>query len=279
MQQLYAEVDIRRNRHARDAFLRWFAENKDDLESPLFKTFYAARQRQKQAQRILFHNLSSIFEHYSGSLGLLGGWLAFLNESYDDCEETIRLTRTFLLEIAIFESVFAGAYTRFLASAEYHDWVERNPRVEAPVAEYDRAFRLNTKWAKQEAADEFVTEAKSRVSRDDLSTDQVNLKRGEAERLSQLNHDLEFDCDRSSIIQHHIAQNMRLNHYPPVSLEGIKNTLKKWDDAGRHLGWQPLTVRKLQETERLMTLLHQIVAENHTQEDEDYAEILWDQRE
>ena len=138
---------------------------------------------------------------------------------------------------------------------------------------------MNTKWAKQEAADEFVTEAKSRVSRDDLSTDQVNLKRGEAERLSQLNHDLEFDCDRSSIIQHHIAQNMRLNHYPPVSLEGIKNTLKKWDDAGRHLGWQPLTVRKLQETERLMTLLHQIVAENHTQEDEDYAEILWDQRE
>ena len=133
-------------------------------------------KNRNKRNKYLFYNLRSISEHYTVALGLLGGCLSFLNRSYKDCKDTIQLTRTFLVEIAIFESVFADAYTRVLASAEFREWNERNPRVEAPVAEYDRAFRLNTKWAKQEAADEFVTEAKSRVSRDDLSTDHVNLK-------------------------------------------------------------------------------------------------------
>ena len=274
VEELYAEVDRRRNSQGYEEFLRWCAENSTALESPLFKTFYVARQKQEQAKQILFYNLRSISEHYTVALGLLGGCLSFLNKSHKDCKDTIRLTRTFLVEIAIFESVFADAYTRVLASAEFREWNERNPRVEAPVAEYDRAFRLNTKWAKQEAADEFVTEAKSRVSRDDLSTDHVNLKRGEAERLSQLNHDLEFDCDRSSIIQHHIAQNMRLNHYPPVSLEGINNTLKKWDAAGRHLGWKPLTIQRIQKFDRLISIAEQAVAANPVEE-HDFAEILW----
>ena len=47
------------------------------IESPLFKTFYAARQKQEQAKQILFHSLSSIFgAPLPWSLGLLGGWLS-----------------------------------------------------------------------------------------------------------------------------------------------------------------------------------------------------------
>ena len=275
VERLYAEVHSRRNSGGKEAFLRWFAENKADLESPMFKTFYAARQKQKQAQRILFHNLRSISEHYTVSLGLLGGWLSFLNRNHNDCEETIQLVRLFLLEIAIFESIFAGAYASLLGSVEFLDWVERNPRFRPCTAEDDKPYRLNATWAGPEVADEFIAQAKLRVKREDLSTDHINLKREEKARLSQPNFDLGFDRDRSSIIQEHIAQDMRLNENPPLSIEGITNTLKRWDDAGRHLAWAPLTVRKLQETERLMTRLHQIIAENRTQEDEDYAEILW----
>ena len=275
VEHLYAEVHSRRNSGGREAFLRWFAENKTDLESPMFKTFYAARQKQKQAQRILFHNLRSISEHYTVSLGLLGGWLSFLNRNHNDCEETIQSVRLFLVEIAIFESIFAGAYASLLTSVEFLDWVERNPRFRPCTAEDDKPYRLNATWAGPEAADESVAEAKLSVKREDLSTDHINLKREEKARLSQSNHDLEFDYDRSAIIQDHIAQDMRLNENPPLSIEGITNTLKRWEDAGRHLAWAPLTVRKLQETERLMTRLHQIIAENRTQEDEDYAEILW----
>ena len=229
--------------------------------------------------RVLFNNLRSISEPYTVSLGLLGGWLSFLNCYHKDCEETIRLTRTFLVEIAIFESTFVGAYASLLSSVEFLEWVQNNPRFPRCNVESEKAFILNDKWVERETADEHIADAKLCVKREDLSTDHINLKREEEIRLSQPDNDLDFDRERSSIIQKHIAQDMRLNQYPQLPIEGVTNTLKRWDDAGRHLGWQPLTIRKLRETERFMTVLRQAIAENQTQEDGDYAEILWSQGE
>ena len=254
VKRLYAEVDQRRNHGGKEAFLRWFAENKTALESLLFKSFYDARQEQEKTKRIFYHNLHAISEHYALSLKLLGCWFTILNESNYLCEKTIGLARTFLLEIAIFDAQFAGVYDSALASLEFREWKEKNHRI---LDDY-MGISLNDRWLQKMCGDEFVVQAKSHVSHDALSPDQINLKREEAERLSQPNHDLEFDYDRSAIIQDYIAQNIRLNEYPHLSLEGIKNTLKKWDNAGRHLGWQPLTVRQLQETERLITLVHQV---------------------
>ena len=277
VKRLYGEVVSRRNRGGREAFLRWFAENKMDLESPLFRSFYTARHKEESAQQTLFSNVRSISEHYTVSLGLLGGWLSFLNRFHGECEDTIQLTGTFLVEIAIFESIFARAYASTLGSVEFLGWLQRNPRFPPCTAESDKAFILNHEWVQRESADEFVAEAKSRVTREDLSTQHFNLKREEEARLSKPGNDLDFDHDRSATIQEHIAQDMRLNEMPPLSLAGIKNTLERWENAGRHLGWQPLTVRKFEETERLMTVLRQAIAENQTHEDEDYAEILWSQ--
>ena len=275
VKRLYAEVDQRRNHGGKEAFLRWFAENKTALESPLFKSFYDARQEQEKTKRIFYHNLHAISEHYALSLKLLGCWFTILNESNCLCEKTIGLARTFLLEIAIFDAQFAGVYDSALASLEFREWKEKNHRILDDYME----IGLNDRWLQKMCGDEFVVQAKSHVSHDALSPDQINLKREEQHRLSQPGHDLQFDYDRSAIIQDYIAQNIRLNEYPHLSLEGIKNTLKKWDNAGRHIGWQPLTVRQLQETERLITLVHQGMAKNRTQEDEDFAEILWTQGE
>ncbi len=274
VEELYAEVDSRKNCRGYEEFLRWCAENNTAIESPTFKTFYAARQKWERAKRTLFHNLRSISEHYTVALGLLGGCLSFLYKSRKDCEDTINLTRTFLIEIAIFDSTFAGAYARKLGCIEFLDWIERNPRSEPPVGEYDKAFRLNAAWAKEETADEHANQAKSRVEREDLSSEHLNLIHQEKMRLSRCNHDLAFDYDKSSIIQEHIAQDMRLDKYSPVSLEGIKNTLKKWDDAGRHLGWQLLAIRRRQEFDRLDRIAEQAVAANLV-EDNDFAELLW----
>ena len=274
VEELYAEVDRRRNSQGYEEFLRWCAENSIALESPLFKTFYAARQNQEQAKQILFHNLRSISEHYTVALGLLGGCLSFLNKSHKDCKVTIQLTRTFLVEIAIYDSLFAAAYTRELASIEFLQWVERNPRSEPPLAEYDKAFTLNATWAKEEVAGKYVNEAKLRVERKDLSSEHLNLIHEEKKRLSQPDHDPEFDHDRSSIIEEHVAQDMHLNEHPPLSLEGIKDTLKKWDDAGRHLAWKPLTIQRIQKFDRLISIAEQAVAANPVEE-HDFAEILW----
>ncbi|MDE0040991.1 MAG: hypothetical protein OXT74_03075 [Candidatus Poribacteria bacterium] len=278
VEQLYAEVDTRRNSHGYEEFLRWCAENNTAIESPAFKAFYAARHKQEQAKRILFHNLRSISEHYTVALGLLGGCLSFLYEFHKDCEDTIDLTRTFLVEIAIFHSTFVGAYARELGCIEFLDWVERNPRSKPQIGEYDKAFRLNAAWAKGETADEHVNQAKLRVEREDLSSEHLNLIHEEKMRLSRHNHDLKFDYDKSSIIQAHIAQDMRLDKYSPLSLEGIKDTLKKWDDAGRHLGWQPLAIRRRQGFERLDRISAQAIAANRV-EDRHFAELLWTQGE
>lgn len=274
VERLYAEVDNHRNHGDKAAFLRWFAKNKTDLESPLFKTLYAARQKREQAKRTLFHNLRSISEHYTVALGLLRGCLSFLNRSHEGCRDTIDLTRTFLVEIAIFDATFANAYTRELASIEFLDWLERNPRSKPQIGEYDKAFRLNAAWAKEETADEYVNEAKLRVERGDLSSEHLNLIHEEENRLSQCHHDLKFDYDKSSIIQEHIAQDMKLDKHSPLSLEGIKNTLKKWDDAGRHLGWHPLAIRRRQEFERLDRIAARAKAANPV-EDRDCTDILW----
>ena len=274
VEELYAEVDRRRNSHGFEEFLRWCAGNNAALESPIFKTLYAARRKQEQAKHTLFYNLRSISERYTVALGLLGGCLSFLNKSHKDCEDTIDLTRTFLVEIAIFDSTFADVYARELASIEFLDWVERNPRYKSAHAERDKAFTLNAAWARKEAADTYVNEAKLSAAGEDLSYEHLNLIHEEKKRLSQANHDLEFDADRSSIIEEHVAQDMHLNVHPPLSLKGIKNTLKKWDDAGRHLGWQPLVIRRHQEFEELDRVLAQAVAANPV-EDDDFAEILW----
>ena len=274
VEELYSEVDRRRNSHGYEEFLRWCAENNTAIKSLLFKTFYAARQKQEQAKQILFHNLRSISEHYTVALGLLGGCVSFLNKSHRDCKVTIQLTRTFLVEIAIYDSIFAAAYTRELATIEFLQWVERNPRSEPPTAEDDKAFTLKAEWAKGETADEYVNEAKLRVEREDLSCEHLNLIHEEKKRLSQPNHDLEFDYDRSSIIQEHIAQDMHLDQHQPLSLEGIKDTLKKWDAAGRHLAWHPLAIRRRQEFDRLSSVIEQSLAANPV-EDSDFAEILW----
>ena len=274
VERLYAEVDSRRNRGGRAAFLRWFAKNRTDLESPLFKIFYAARQKQEQAKRTLFHNLRSISEHYTVSMGLLGGCLRFLNQSHKDCEDTIHLARRFLVEIAILDSTFADAYARELASIEFLQWVERNPRSEPPLAEYDKAFTLNAAWTKEKAADKYINEAKLQVKREELSSEHLNLIHEEKIRLSQPDHDLEFDHDKSAIIQEHIVEKMHLNEHPPLTLEGIKDTLNKWDDAGRHDGWQPLVMRRRHEFDRLNNILARAVAANPVEGDQ-FAEILW----
>ncbi len=274
VEKLYAEVDRRRNRYDYEAFLRWCAGNKTALESPIFKSYYAVRQTEERKKQLLFFRLSAISEHYSVSLGLLGGWSSFLNRSHEDCDKTIQMTRMLLVEIAIFESTFSAAYSAHLASTEYRNWLEENPRMEPPHAKFDKAFHLYSKWAKKQAPEKYVVDAKLCVERGDLSSEQLNLKREEKKRLSQVNHDLEFDDDRSSIIEDYIAQDMQLNEQCPLSLAGIKDMLEKWDNNGRHLGWHPLAMRRRQEFDRLDRIVDQAVAANSV-EDRDFAEILW----
>ena len=177
VKRLYAEVDQRRNHGGKEAFLRWFAENKTALESPLFKSFYDARQEQEKTKRIFYHNLHAISEHYALSLKLLGCWFTILNESNYLCEKTIGLARTFLLEIAIFDAQFAGVYDSALASLEFREWKEKNHRI---LDDY-MGISLNDRWLQKMCGDEFVVQAKSHVSHDALSPDQINLKREEAE--------------------------------------------------------------------------------------------------
>ena len=277
--QLYEEVNCRRNRGGREEFLQWYTENKAELGSPLFKTLYTTRQSKEQAKQIRFHRLQSISEHYDVSLGLLGGWMGFLNRCHKDSEAVIQLTETFLLEIAVYESIFVDAYSTALESVEYREWLVRNPRFEPVTAEYDKAFRLNERWAQTEGTDQFVAEAKSRVGRDNLSVDHLHLKRAEARRLSHCNHDLQFDDDRSSIIEEHIAQDMCLNQSASLSLEGIENTIKKWDDAGRHLGWEPLAVAKRKLWDDIMDMARRNIEDSRADIGEDFGEILWRERE
>ncbi len=178
------------------------------------------------------------------------------------------------MKIAIFDSIFAGTYARELRCIEFLDWVERNPRSKPQIGEYGKAFRLNAAWAKGETADEHVNQAKLRVEREDLSSEHLNLIHEEENRLSQCHHDLKFEYDKWSIIQEHIAQDMKLDKHSQLSLEGIKNTLKKWDDAGRHLGWHPLAIRRRQESERLDRIAARAKAANPV-EDRDCTDILW----
>ena len=277
--QLYEEVNRRRNRAEREGFLRWYAENKAELNSPLFKTLYTTRQSKEQVKRGRFHTLQSISDRYNVSLGLLGGWLGYLNRSHKDNKAVIQLTETFLLEIAVYESIFVDAHASALESVEFRQWLVRNPRLEAMTAEHDKAFSLNERWAQTEGADQFVAEARSRVERDDLSTDHLHLKRSEAHRLSNCNHDLQYDDDRSSIMEEHIAQEMCLNQSPPLSLEGIENTIKKWDDAGRNLGWEPLAVAKRKQWDKIIASARRAAEARRTDADEDFGEILWRERE
>ena len=277
--QLYDEVNRRRNRDGKQRFLQWYTANKAELESALFKTLYTTRQSKEVAKRIHFHRLQSISEHYDVSLGLLGGWMGFLNRSHQDNKTVIQLTGTFLLEIAVYESTFMAVHSTVLDSLEYREWHVRNPRMEAPMLEYDKAFRLNETWANTEGADQFVAEAKLTVERDDLSADHLHLKRAEARRLSHRNHDLEYDGHRSSIIEEHIAQDMCLNQSPPLSLKGIENTIKKWDDADRHLGWEPLAVARRKQWDEITDIARRNVEDSRADTDEDFAEILWRERE
>ena len=234
--QLYEEVNRRRNRDGKERFLQWYTANKAELASPLFKTLYTTWQSKEGAKRKRFYKLQSISEHYEVSLGPLGGWMGFLNRNHQDNKTVIQLTETFLLEIAVFESTFMAVHSTALESVEFGEWLVRNPRFEPVSAEYDKAFTLNETWAQTEGAEQFVAEAKLTVERDDLSADHLHLKRAEARRLSHRSHDLEYDDDRSSIIEEHIAQDMSLDKFAPLSLNGIKNTIRKWDDASRHLG-------------------------------------------
>ena len=277
--QLYGEVNRRRNRGGKEKFLQWYTENKAELGSPLFKTLYTTRQTNEQARRIHFHRLQSISEHYDVSLGLLGGWLGFLNRCHKDREDAIQLTQALLLEIAVYESIFVDTYSTALESVEFGEWLVRNPRFEPATAECDKAFRLNERWAQTEGADQFVAEAKSRVGRDDLSADHRDLKRAEARRLSLRDHDLEYDDDRSSIIEEHIAQDMSLDKFAPLSLNGIENTIKKWDDAGRHLGWEPLAVARGKQWDDIMDMARRNIEDSRADADEDFCEILWRERE
>ena len=277
--QLYGEVNSRRNTDDRAKFFRWYAENRTELDTPLFKTLYATRQLKEGAKRRHFYSLQSISEHYNVSLGLLGGWLGFLHRSHKESKAVIQLTETFLLEIAVYESIFVDACSSALESVEFREWLVRNPRFEPMTAEDDKAFTLNETWAQQEGADQFVAEAKLSVERDDLSADHLHLKRAELRRLSHRNHDLEYDDDRSSIIEEHIAQDMCLNQSPPLSLGCIEDTIKKWDDAGRHLGWEPLAVARRKQWDKLNDLLDRNVEDRRTDIDEDFGEILWRERE
>ncbi len=277
--KLYEEVNRRRNSDGRAAFFRWYTANKAELGSALFKTLYATRQSKEGAKRRRFHSLQSISEHYDVSLGLLGGWMGFLNRSHQDNKTVIQLTGTFLLEIAVFESTFMAVHSTALESVEFGEWLVRNPRFEPVSAEYDKAFTLNETWAQTEGAEQFVAEAKSRVGRDDLSAVHLNLKREEATRLSRRNHDLQYDDDRSSIIEEHIAQDMSLNRSPPLSLKCIEDTIKKWDDTGRHLGWEPLAVARRKQWDEMMNIARRSVEDSREDTDEDFAEILWRERE
>ena len=277
--QLYEEVNRRRNRGGKEKFLQWYTENKAELGSPLFKTLYTTWQSKEGAKRRHFHRLRSISEHYDVSLGLLGGWMGFLNRSHQDNKTVIQLTGTFLLEIAAFESIFVDTYSTALESVEFGEWLVRNPRYGPVMAKDDKAFTLNERWAQTEAADQFVAEAKLTVERDDLSADHLHLKRAEARRLSHRNHDLEYDDDRSSIIEEHIAEDMSLDKFAPLSLEGIENTITKWDNACRHLGWEPLAVARRKQWDEIVDIARRNVEDSREDADEDFAEILWRERE
>lgn len=278
LEELYAEVISRRNNHSCEEFLRWSAEHNTAIESPAFRTLYAARKKQEQAKRTLFHNLHSISEHHCLALRFLGGFVSFLYKTHTDCQDTIELTRTFIVEIAIFDAAFVGAYAGVLEGEEFLDWVENIPPYEPMMAEDHADSTAADAWAKEDGVDDHLNEAKLRVEHKELSSEQLNLLHEEKKRLARSNHDLEYDLERSCIIHEHIAENMQLKAYPPVSFAGIKDTLKKWDDAGRHLGWHPLVNRRRQENERFISWLADGLKVN-SDDDNNFAETLWTERE
>lgn len=273
MEDLYAQIDRLKHHSSKDEFIQWVTRNKTDLESPLFRAYYAARREKETEKRRLFYNLATISQHYSVSIGLLGGWLSTLNQARIRCEDTIRLAQMFLLETVILESTFSEVYSAELASKELSDWIDRNPRVEPCTSEDDKAFILNDSWAKHEDSEEFVNQARLRVTHGELSPQQINLKNNEIERLSQVDHDLDFDCARAFTIQEHIVEDANLGRKPPWSLEEIRLSIKKWDDTGRHLGWASQANLELQRTEELMSIVRQAAAQNTMGADE---EISWE---
>ena len=280
-EELYAEIEIRRNRQGngnyhqrKKEFLNWFGNHKARLESPGFKSYYSARERAKEAKQRYFTDLHGIQFDYTFSLTSVADWQSALEPSYKDDATMLNLAQDFLTEIAIYESAFLQVYGSEFETVEFETWSQRNKEfLRAYSVIMMDGLSLDSRQ-EQDCSREIIDDARARAKQNDLSSEHLQLMHQELKRLSGTGPDLEFERSRASVIDHHIREKGTEQSNPPSLLAGVKRALQQWHDAGRHLSWDSLALREIQESKEFLELLGHD-GDERSKDDEDYAEYLW----
>ena len=281
-EELYAEVENRRNHQGignypqrKKELFNWFVNHKAQLESPGFKSYYVAREQAKEEKHRYFTDLHHIQIDYTSSLTSVADWQSVLECSYKDEAALLNLAREFLMEIAIHESTFLQTYEHEFETVAFKEWSQRN-------SEFLRAWSVIMMGGlsldsrqEQDRSRAIIGEARARATQQNLSSDHLQLMHQEVKRLSGTSTDLEFERSRASVIAHHVGEKGPQQHNPPWLLAGVRRALQQWHDEGRHLNWDSLALREIQESKESLELIGQGIVDDSSKDEEDYAEYLW----
>ena len=281
-EELYAEIENRRNHHGignyhqrKKDFFNWFVNHKAQLESPGFKSYYVAREQAKEANQRYFTDLHHIQIDYTYSLTSVADWQSVLERSYKDEAALLNLAQEFLMEIAIHESAFLQIYEHEFETVAFKEWSQRNSEnLRAWSVIMMGGLSLDTRQ-EQDRSRAIIGDARARATQQNLSSDHLQLMHQEVNRLSGTGTDLEFERTRASVIAHHVGEKGPQQHNPPWLLAGVRRALQQWHDAGSHLDWDSLALRKIQESKQFLELIGQGIGDDRSKDEEDYAEYLW----
>ncbi len=286
IQELYAEIETRRhhegtaNYHQRKKeFLNWFENHKTQLKSPGFKSYYVAQEQAKEARHRFFTDLHHIQIDYTYSLTSVADWQTVLERSYKDETDLLNLAREFLIEIAIYESAFLQTYAHEFETVAFTEWSKKNSEhLLAWSVIMTGGLSLDSRQD-QERSRAILKDARARATQQNLSSEQLQLMHQELKRLSGAGTDLELEGCRASVMAHHIGDKGPDQRNPPCLLDGVSRALQEWHDEGRHLNWDSLALRKIQESKESLELMGQHIDNDSSKEEEDYAEYLWNHNE
>ena len=281
-EELYAEIENRRNHQGignyhqrKKEFLNWFENHKAQLESPGFKSYYVAREQAKEAKHRYFTDLHHIQIDYTYSLTSVTDWQTVLERSYKDETALLNLAREFLIEIAIHESAFLQTYAHEFETMAFKEWSQKNSEhLRAWSVIMTGGLSLDSRQD-QERSRAILNDARARATQQNLSSEQLQLMHQEVKRLSGAGTDLELARSRASVIAHHIRKKGPEQRNPPWLLDGMRRALQEWHDEGRHLNWDSLALREIQESKEFLELIGQHIDNDSSKEEEDYAEYLW----
>lgn len=281
-EELYAEIEIRRNRQGngnyhqcKKEFFSWFDNHKARLESPGFKSYYSAREQAKEAKQRYFTDLHGIQLDYTSSLTSVADWQTVLERSHKDEATLLNLAQDFLTEIAIYETVFLQVYGSEFETVEFKTWSQRNKEFLRAYSVIMMGDLSLDRRQEQDRSLSIIDDVRARARQRNLSPEHLQLINQELKRLSGTAPDLEFERTRASVIAHHIREKGTEQSNPPSLLAGVKGALQQWHDAGRHLSWDSLALREIQESKEFLELLGHGGGDERSKDDEDYAEYLW----